>query len=88
MSRLYLADLVAPAGGSPALSVSTIERRLPSLALNYTQRGLSLDRNNRHIASVMAGIKLMHGRPPVQKEAILRGDTLAKIAPLLNDLRD
>jgi hypothetical protein len=36
-------------------SVSTIERRLSSLAWNYAQRGLFLDRKDRHIATVMAG---------------------------------
>ncbi len=87
MIGLYLADLAAPGGGSPALSVSTIERRLSGLGWNYTQRGFTLDRKDRHIASVMAGIKRMHGRPPVQKEAILRDDILAMIATLPFDLR-
>ncbi len=87
MIGLYLADLAAPGGGSPALTVSTIERRLSGLGWNYTQRGFTLDRKDRHIASVMAGIKRMHGRPPVQKEAILRDDILAMIATLPYDLR-
>lgn len=87
MIGLYLTDLAAPAGGSPALSVSTIERRLSGLAWNYAQRGLSLDRKNRHIATVLAGIKRKHARPPVQKEAILPEDILAMVATLPNDLR-
>ena len=53
MIGLYLADLAAPTNGSPALSVSTIERRLSGLAWNYTQRGFTLDRKNRHIATVL-----------------------------------
>ena len=33
-------------------AVSTIERRLSALVWAYTQRGLSLDRRDRHIATV------------------------------------
>ncbi|MPQ96153.1 tyrosine-type recombinase/integrase [Thioclava sp. JE_KL1] len=84
---LYLADLAAPAGKVPALSVSTIERRLSGLGWNYAQRGFALDRKNRHIATVLAGIKRKHARPPVQKEAILRDDILAMVATLPYDLR-
>ncbi len=87
MTGLYIADLAAPTGSSPALSVSTIERRLSGLAWNYTQRGFALDRKNRHIATVLAGIKRKHARPPVQKEAILRDDILAMVATLPYDLR-
>lgn len=87
MIGLYLADLAAPAGKAPALSVSTIERRLSGLAWNYAQRGFTLDRKNRHIASVLAGIKRRHARPPVQKEAILAEDILAMVATLPFDLR-
>ena len=87
MIGLYLADLAAPAGKAPALSVSTIERRLSGLAWNYTQRGLTLDRKNRHIATVLAGIKRKHARPPVQKEAIGAEDILAMLATLPHDLR-
>ena len=84
---LYLADLAAPAGKAPALSVSTIERRLSGLGWNYAQRGFALDRQNRHIATVLAGIKRKHARPPLQKEAILRDDILAMVATLPYDLR-
>lgn len=87
MIGLYLADLAAPTNGSPALSVSTIDRRLSGLAWNATQRGFTLDRKNRHIATVLAGIKRKHARPPVQKEAILRDDILAMVATLPYDLR-
>ncbi|PTQ67733.1 MULTISPECIES: tyrosine-type recombinase/integrase [Roseobacteraceae] len=87
MIGLYLADLAAPTNGSPTLSVSTIERRLSGLAWNYTQRGFTLDRKNRHIASVLAGIKRKHARPPVQKEAIQAEDILAMVATLPYDLR-
>ena len=87
MIGLYLADLASGAGPSPALSVSTIERRLSGLAWNYAQRGFVLDRKNRHIATVLAGIKRKHARPPVQKEAILAEDILAMVATLPYDLR-
>ncbi len=87
MIGLYVADLAAPAGKAPALSVSTIERRLSGLAWNYRQRGLILDRKNRHIATVLAGIKRKHARPPVQKEAILPEDIQAMVATLPYDLR-
>ncbi len=84
---LYLADLASGSGPSPALSVSTIDRRLSGLVWNYAQRGLALDRKNRHIATVLAGIKRKHARPPVQKEAILAEDIRAMVASLPYDLR-
>ncbi|MEC3863390.1 tyrosine-type recombinase/integrase [Mesobacterium sp. TK19101] len=87
MIGLYLTDLVAPTAGTPALSVSTIDRRLSGLAWNYAQRGFTLDRKNRHISSVLAGIKRKHARPPVRKEAILAEDILAMVATLPFDLR-
>ncbi|MBS8224839.1 tyrosine-type recombinase/integrase [Vannielia litorea] len=87
MIGLYLTDLAAPTGPSPALSVSTIDRRLSGLAWNYAQRGFALDRKDRHIATVLAGIKRKHARPPVQKEAILPEDILAMVATLPFDLR-
>jgi|TARA_Y100000815_G_scaffold238005_1_gene232106 integrase len=87
MIGLYLADVASGSGPSPALSVSTIDRRLSGLAWNYAQRGFTLDRKNRHIATVLAGIKRKHARPPVQKEAILAEDILAMVATLPFDLR-
>lgn len=87
MIGLYLTDLAAPTSPSPALSVSTIDRRLSGLAWNFAQRGFSLDRKDRHIATVLAGIKRKHARPPVQKEAILPEDILAMVATLPFDLR-
>ena len=87
MIGLYLADLAAGSGTAPALSVSTIDRRLSGLAWNYAQRGFALDRKNRHIATVLAGIKRKHARPPVQKEAILADDIRAMVATLPFDLR-
>jgi len=87
MIGLYLADLAAPVGKATTITVTTIERRLSGLAWHYKQRGFTLDRKDRHIATVLAGIKRKHARPPVQKEAILRDDILAMIATLPYDLR-
>jgi integrase len=93
MIGLYLADLASGSGPSPSqsasrpLSVSTIDRRLSGLSWNYAQRGFTLDRKNRHIATVLAGIKRKHARPPVQKEAILAEDILAMVGALPYDLR-
>ena len=87
MIGLYLADLAFGSAPSPALSVSTIDRRLSGLVWNYAQRSFTLDRKNRHIATVLGGIKRRHARPPVQKEAILAEDILAMVATLPYDLR-
>ncbi|WMT92529.1 site-specific integrase [Pelagibacterium sp. H642] len=79
-------------GSKKPNSVSTIERRLSSLSWNYSQRGLALDRKDRHIATVMAGIRNAQGAPPVQKEAILPEDLIAMLETLdrgtLRGLRD
>jgi integrase len=84
---LYIADLAAPGGKAPALSVSSIERRLSGLTWGYAQRGERLDRKDRHIASVLAGIRRKHGRPSAQKEAILPEDLRDMLATLPHDLR-
>jgi len=85
---LYIANCASPDDGTPALSVSTIERRLSGLAWQYQQRGFALDRKDRHIATVLAGIRRKHARPPMQKEAVLAEDILAMIATLSFSLRD
>jgi integrase len=73
-------------------SVSTIERRLSSLSWNYAQRGQPLARKDRHIATVMAGIRNKHAAPPRQKEAVLPEDLIAMLETLdrgtLRGLRD
>ena len=73
-------------------AVSTIERRLSSLTWNYAQRGQPLDRKDRHIATVMAGIRNKHAAPPRQKEAVLPEDLIAMLETLdrgtLRGLRD
>jgi integrase len=96
---LYIADLAAPGGkaasqsasrpqpASRPLSVSSIERRLSGLTWGYAQRGERLDRKDRHIASVLAGIRRKHARPPKQKEAILPEDLRDMLATLPHDLR-
>jgi len=78
---LYIADLAA------SLSAASIARRLSGLIWGYAQRGQPLDRKDRHIARVMAGIRRKHARPPVQKEAVTADDIRAMIATLPYDLR-
>ena len=84
---LYIADLAAPGGKTPPLSVASIERRLSGLAWGFAQRGQRMDRKDRHIATVLAGIRRKHARPPVQKEAILPEDLRDMLATLPHDLR-
>ncbi|MER9949518.1 site-specific integrase [Mesorhizobium sp. M0047] len=82
----------ASGSGRDKKSVATIERRLSSLSWNYTQRGQPLDRKDRHIATVLAGIRNTHASPPLQKEAILPEDLIAMLETLdrgsLRGLRD
>ena len=85
---LYIAECASPTPPAKPLTVATIERRLSGLAWHYQQRGFSLDRKDRHIATVLAGIKRKHARPPLQKEAILAEDILDMIATLSFGLRD
>ena len=84
---LYITDLAAPSSKARALSVASIERRLAGLSWGYAQRGMRLDRRDRHIATVLAGIRRRHARPPVQKDAIGPDDLRAMLATLGHDLR-
>jgi hypothetical protein len=55
---------------------------------NFAQGGQPMDRKDRHVATVLAGIRRTQGRPPEQKEAILPEHLLAMVATLdLGDLR-
>lgn len=85
---LYITECASPQDGSRGLAVSTIERRMSGLSSHYRQRGLSLDLRDRHIATVWAGIKNQHKKPPNQKEAVLIADILEMVALLSFDLRD
>lgn len=69
----------APSVGGRKSAVSTIERRLSALVRVYAQRGLVLDRRDRHIAIVLAGIRNSHAAPPRQKEAVLPEDLIAML---------
>ena len=85
---LYITDCVTPSGKDQrALSVATVERRLSGVVWNYRQRGFSIDRADRHVSSVLDGIRRQHGRPPAQKEAILPDDIIAMVSTLGHDLR-
>ena len=85
---LYIAACASGAAGPKPCSPPTIERRLSALMWNFAQRGEKFDRSDRHVATVLAGVRRTHGRPPEQKEAVLPEDLLAMIATLnLSDLR-
>ena len=92
---LYLAACMEGAGarnigagrGREPLSVSSLERRLSGICWRYRQLGERLDTGDRHIATVLAGIRRQHGRPPVGKEAIFADELLAMLATLAMDLR-
>mgnify|MGYP001089643535 CR=1 FL=1 len=73
--------------GVPPLSVATIERHLSGLSWNFVQRGQPMDRKDRHIATVLAGIRRKHAKPPRQKEAVLGDDIKAMVETLGHDLR-
>ena len=82
---LYLASQVERRGAE--LSVATLERRLSGIAWRYRQLGEPLEIRDRHIATVLAGIRRRHGRPPLQKAAIFADELLAMLATLDMDLR-
>ena len=82
---LYLAAQVERRGAE--LSVATLERRLSGIAWRYRQMGAPLDIRDRHIATVLAGIRRRHGRPPAQKAAVFADELLAMLATLEMDLR-
>ncbi|MBV1703129.1 MAG: site-specific integrase [Hyphomicrobiales bacterium] len=73
-------------------SVATITRRLSALSWHFTQMGERLDRQDRHIATLLSGIRNTHAKPPLQKEAVLPEDIIAMLATLnsgtLRGLRD
>jgi len=85
---LYIAACASGAIAEKPCSVRTIERRISALAWNFAQRGETFDRGDRHIATVLAGIRRTQGRPPEQKEAVLPDNLISMIATLdLGDLR-
>jgi hypothetical protein len=62
---LYL-TASADGTGLPQPAVSTIERRLAAITTHYRSAGTPLDRRDRHIIDVMAGIA--PPRPPAEAE--------------------
>ena len=89
---LYCAAMASGDAGGKARTVGTIERRLSALVWNFAQRALPFDRKDRHVATVLAGVRRTHGQPPVQKEALLPDHVLAMLDLLppsnLRNLRD
>jgi integrase len=84
---LYLTACMQGGKGKEPISVATLERRLSGICWHYRQLGAALDARDRHIATVLAGIRRQHGRPPVQKEAIFADELLAMLSVLDMDLR-
>ncbi|NUJ81690.1 tyrosine-type recombinase/integrase [Methylocystis sp. FS] len=84
---LYLAACMDGVRGREPVSVATLERRLAGICWHYRQRGEPLDTSDRHISTVLAGIRRAHGRPPLQKEAIFADELLAMLSVLEMDLR-
>jgi integrase len=82
---LYLTAQVERGGAE--LAVSTLERRLSGIAWRYRQLGQPLDLRDRHIATVLAGIRRRHARPPRQKAAVFADELIAMLATLDMDLR-
>ena len=75
------------AGSRAPVAVATLERRLAGICWHYRQRGEPLDTADRHISTVLAGIRRAHGRPPLQKQAIFADELIAMLATLEMDLR-
>ncbi|MBM3564396.1 MAG: integrase [Alphaproteobacteria bacterium] len=84
---LYLAACMDGVRGREPVSVATLERRLAGICWHYRQRGEPLDTSDRHISTVLAGIRRAHGRPPAQKEPIFADELIAMMATLDMDLR-
>ncbi len=83
---LFLTALAAGDGVRKS-AASTIERRLSALATTYRSRGTPLDRNDRHVVDVLAGIKRRIGQPPVKKQALFTEDVIAMLGVLPQNLR-
>lgn len=84
----YIADCASPKSKAPALSVSTLERRLSGLAWQYAQRGQQLDRSDERIGAVLAEVRRQHAGPARQKMAVQTQDILAMVGTLSFGLRD
>ena len=85
---LYLtAEMSRRGPGAKPITVSTLERRLAAITAHYRSVGAPLDRGDRHIVDVLAGIRRTHGKPPKQKEAVIAEDLLKMAATLDQTLR-
>jgi len=76
---LYITACATAKAGATREAVSTIERRLSALSWQFRQHGLPFDRGDRHVKTVLAGIRRTHGRPPARKDAVLRDDVVAML---------
>ncbi len=75
----YLTELATSTRRRADLSGASIEWRLSGIVWGCTQRGHRLDRQDRHVAAVLAEIRRRHIRPPRQ-EAVSADDISAMIA--------
>lgn len=83
---LYITALASGAAG-PKRTPATIARRLAGLAWTLRQRGFDLPRDDPHVRDVLAGIRRVHARPPLRKDALDAGDILRMLDTLAFDLR-
>ena len=85
---LYLAACADGSGhGAKPTSVATLERAPLRDLLALPPAWRAARSRDRHISSVLAGIRRQHGKPPVQKEAVFADELLAMLATLDMDLR-
>ncbi|WP_244604640.1 MULTISPECIES: hypothetical protein [Mesorhizobium] len=73
---------LAPRAATGDKRPNTVDDRTPALLALlefFPPRGQPLDRKNKHIATVMAGIRNKHAAPPRQKEAVLPEDLIAML---------
>jgi integrase len=84
---LYLVACAEGGRGMQEVGVATLERRLCGISWRYRQLGHPLDTSDRHVSTVLAGIRRRHARPPLQKEAIFADELLSMLATLDMDLR-
>jgi integrase len=78
---------MATGDGLKKAAASTIERRLSALTTTYRSLGTPLDRDDRHVVDVLAGIKRKIGQPPVKKQALYSEDVIAMLGFLPQTLR-
>lgn len=89
---LYISACASGAATARPNGLATLERRLSSLAWNYRQRGLQLDRSASPILAALAALRSQPGQARMGKEAIGQSGIAAMLETLdrgtLRGLRD